>query len=82
MRLYNKTFFSKASKVLADFNKAFHFEKFLIYVLPKFNRNFIQDSCPLYFYVGNLTQSVNNSKFFNVNNEFNVRNFLQHFLVN
>ena len=31
----NKTFFSKASKVLADFDKVFHFEKFLIYVLPK-----------------------------------------------
>ena len=35
MRLYNKTFFSKAFKVLTDFNKVFQFEKFLIYVLPK-----------------------------------------------
>ena len=35
MRLYSKTFFSKAFKVLADFNKLFNFEKFLIYVLPK-----------------------------------------------
>ena len=35
MRLYNKTFFSKAFKVLADFNELFNFEKFLIYVLPK-----------------------------------------------
>ena len=32
MRLCNKTFFSKASKVLADFNKIF---QSLIYVLPK-----------------------------------------------
>ena len=35
MRLYSKTFSSKAFKVLADFNKLFNFEKFLIYVLPK-----------------------------------------------
>ena len=28
----------------------------------------------LYFYVGNLTQNANNSKRFNANNEFNVRN--------
>ena len=32
MRLYNKTFFSTAFKVLADFNKLFNFEKFVIYV--------------------------------------------------
>ena len=37
MRLYNKIFFSKAFKVLADFNKVLNFEKFLIYVLSKFN---------------------------------------------
>ena len=35
MTLYSKTFFSKALKVSADFNKVFNFEKFLIYVLPK-----------------------------------------------
>ena len=35
MRLYSKTFFSKAFKVLADFNKLFNFEKLLIYILPK-----------------------------------------------
>ena len=35
MRLYSKTLFSKAFKVLADFNEVFNFEKFLIYVLPK-----------------------------------------------
>ena len=35
MILYSKTCFSKAFKVLADFNKLFNFEKFLIYVLPK-----------------------------------------------
>ena len=35
IRLYNKTFFSKAFKVLADFSKLFNFEKFIIYVLPK-----------------------------------------------
>ena len=35
MRLYSKTFFSKAFKLLADFNKLFNFEKFLIYVLPE-----------------------------------------------
>ena len=35
MRLYSKTFFIKAFKVLADFKKLFNFEKFLIYVLAK-----------------------------------------------
>ena len=35
MRLYNKTFLSKAFKVLDDFNKLFNFEKFLIYVFAK-----------------------------------------------
>ena len=35
MRLYSIKFFDKAFKVLADFNKLFNFEKFLIYVLPK-----------------------------------------------
>ena len=35
MRLYNKTFFSKAFKVLDDFNEVFNFKKLLIYVLPK-----------------------------------------------
>ena len=74
MRLYRKTSFSKAFKVLADFNKLFNFEKFLTYVCQKFNRNLIWDGCCLYFYVGNLTQNVNNSKLFNVNNDFNVRN--------
>ena len=35
MRSLNKTFFSNASKILAEFNKEFNFEKFLIHVLPK-----------------------------------------------
>ena len=35
MKLYSKTFFGKAFKVLADFDKLFNFEKFLIYDLPK-----------------------------------------------
>ena len=35
IRLYNKTLFSKAFKVLVDFSKVFNFKKFLIYVLPK-----------------------------------------------
>ena len=35
MRSHNKTFFSKVSKILAEFNKVFSFEKFVIYVLQK-----------------------------------------------
>ena len=35
MKLYSKTFFNKAFKVLAEFNKLFNFEKFLFYVLTK-----------------------------------------------
>ena len=35
MRLYSKTFFSQAFKVLADFNELFNFKKFLIYVFAK-----------------------------------------------
>ena len=37
MRSHNKTFFSKVSKMLAEFNKVFNFEKFVIYDLQKFN---------------------------------------------
>ena len=36
-RPHNKTFFSKVSKIFVEFKKVFNFEKFLIYVLPKFN---------------------------------------------
>ena len=36
-RSYNKTFFSKIPKVFAEFRKVFNFEKFVIYVLPKFS---------------------------------------------
>ena len=34
---------------------------------------FILQNC-VYFYVGNLTKNVNNSKFSDVNNEVSVRN--------
>ena len=37
IRSHNKTFFNKVSKILAEVRKVFNFEKFLIYVLPKFN---------------------------------------------
>ena len=33
----NKTFLRKVSKTLAEFDEIFKFEKFLIYVLAKFN---------------------------------------------
>ena len=36
-RSHNKTFFSKVSKILAELNKIFTFEKFVIYVLQKLN---------------------------------------------
>ena len=36
-RSQDKTFFSKVSKIFAEFKKVFNFEKFLIHVLPKFN---------------------------------------------
>ena len=32
MRSHSKTFFGKVSKILAEFNKVFNFEKFVIYV--------------------------------------------------
>ena len=32
IRLHNKTLFSKISKIMAEFDKVFKFEKFLIYV--------------------------------------------------
>ena len=35
--LCNKTFVRKISKRLAEFDEVFKFEKFLIYVLAKFN---------------------------------------------
>ena len=37
MKSHNKTFFSNVSKILAEFNKVFNFEKFVIYVLQKFD---------------------------------------------
>ena len=36
-RSCNKTFFSKAFKMLTELNKVYNFEKFLIYALSKFN---------------------------------------------
>ena len=36
-RSHNKTFFGKIFKTLAEFNKVFNFETFVIYVLQKFN---------------------------------------------
>ena len=35
--MVNKTFFSKVSKILVEFNKVFNFEKFRTYVLSEFN---------------------------------------------
>ena len=37
IRSNGKTFFSKVSKILVNFNNVFNFENLLIYVLPKFN---------------------------------------------
>ena len=63
MRSHNKTFFSKVSKILAEFNKVFDFEKFVIYVLQKFNGNLICTCYYLYFLIENLTQIVYSGKF-------------------
>ena len=35
MRSHNKAFFRKVSKILVEFNKAFDFEKYFIYVSTK-----------------------------------------------
>ena len=64
----------KVSKLFAEFHQVFNFEKFLIYVLPKFKWNLICASCYLYFLIENLTQNVHNGKFSNLNNEFIVTN--------
>ena len=64
----------KVSKILVEFYKVFNFEKFLIYVLPKFNWNLLCASCYLYLLIGNLTQKVYNDKFLNVSNEVNLSN--------
>ena len=64
----------KVSKILTEFNKVFNFEKFLMYVQPKFNWNLICSCSYLYFLIGNLNQNVYNCKFYNVKNEFNVTN--------
>ena len=37
MRSHNKAFFGKVSKILAEFNKVFNFEKFFIKTQPEFN---------------------------------------------
>ena len=66
------TAFAIFSKILAEFNKGFSFEKSLIYVLPKFN--LMCTGCCLYFLIGNLTQNVYSGKFFNVSNEVKVTN--------
>ena len=39
-----------------------------------FDSNLIHASCHSYFLIGNVTQNVNNGKFSNVNNEFNIKN--------
>ena len=44
----NKTFLRKVSETLAESNEVFNFEKFLIYVLAKFNLNLVCASC---FYI-------------------------------
>ena len=74
MRSHNKTFFRKVSKILVEFNKVFNFEKFVIYVLQKFNRNFICTRCYLYFFTENLTQNVYNFmvNFLHVYHDFDV----------
>ena len=40
----------------------------------QFRQAFIHTSCHLYLLMGNAIQTINNGKFSNVNNEFNVRN--------
>ena len=37
IRSYNKAFFHKVSRILAEFDKVFNFKNFLIYALPKYN---------------------------------------------
>ena len=64
----------KVSKILAVFSKVFSFEKFFIYVLPKFNSKLICAGCYLYLLIENLTQDVYNGIFSNVNNKINVPN--------
>ena len=52
---HNKTFFGEVSKIFAEFEKVFNFEKFQIYVFPKLKLNLICASCCLDFLIGNLT---------------------------
>ena len=54
--------------------KVFNFEKFFIYVLPKFNWNLTCAGYHLHLLKGNLTENVYNDIFSYVNNEFNVTN--------
>ena len=63
MKSHDKTFFSKVSKILAEFNKVFNFEKCAIYVLQKFNWNLTCICWCLYFLIENLPQNVYNGKF-------------------
>ena len=61
------TAFAKVSKILAEFNEVFRFDKIFIYVLPHFNQNLTGASCYLYFLIGNLTQNGYSGRFCNVN---------------
>ena len=73
IRSHNKICFSKISKLLAELNEVFNFEKFLIYLYQNLIESYV---CWLVFIflIGNLTQNVYSSKFSHVNNEFNVTN--------
>ena len=62
MTSHIKTFLGKVSKLLTELNEVFNFEKFLIYVPPKFNWNLICVGY-LYFWKGILTQNVYSGKF-------------------
>ena len=77
MTSHYRTFFRKISKLLGDLNEVFNFKYILIYVLPEFNLNPICASCCLYYLRENLTQDVYNDIFTDVNNEFDVTNFLK-----
>ena len=78
MRSHNKNFLSKVSKILAEDNKVFNFQKFFIYVLPEFNLNLICAGCCLCFLIENSTQNVYNFKFSNANNYFKLNCSLMH----
>ena len=74
MRSHNKTFFSKVSKILTEFNKLFNFERFLIYVFSKVQLNPYM-CCLLFIFLNRKSDpNVYVGKFSDVNNKFLVKN--------